>query len=195
MVEQGLINPIKRELRYLIESAVKYLYADQQNPGKTLAEKTTFLRSIDSSLDVCRDLSLGAFHTDDQKQFTDELYDTYRKMCAFVHLSPSQVGERLKQHERGGAMGYESTKELRDLGRLLFRVYDMVFAIYFHGLSLDLTGDAFIGAFDDLPRWCFHKGKYVKVMSKYFDYKNERNIKKYGESRPWDFSNWPAPQL
>jgi hypothetical protein len=47
-----------------------------------------------------------------------------------------------------------------------------------------------------LPQsWKFHKGKYVKIVSAYYDYKHERNMRKYGESRPHDFAAWPLKRL
>ena len=65
----------------------------------------------------------------------------------------------------------------------MFRVYDMALTLYFHGYGLPMTGDIIIQVLDDLPPWKFHKGKSVSVVSAYFDYKHERNIRKHGESR------------
>lgn len=195
LAEDGLINPVKRELRYVIESCIKYLYADQQKAGEPLQERVEFLKTIGSSIDVRVDLKLPAMHADDAKQFIDELYDAYRECCAYVHVSPSQVNERLKQAERGGALGYETPAELRKLARLMFRVYDMALALYFHGYDLSMTGDVFVAVLDDYEKWSFHKGKYISVVSAYYDYKHERNIRKYGESRPWNPEGWPPKHL
>ncbi|MBD9358932.1 hypothetical protein [Methylomonas albis] len=195
LFDEGLITPVKRELRYIIESSIKYLYADQQTKGKNLQDKITFLQSIGSSIDVREDLNLSALHEEDAKLLINELNDVYRECCAYVHVSPRQVSERLDQRERGGALGYETTDELRKLNKLIFRVYDMALALYFHGYDLSMTGDLFVGALDDMPKWSFHKGKYVSTVSAYFDYKHERNMRKYGEARPWDAKNWPPRKL
>lgn len=195
LAEDGLINPVKRELRYVIESCIKYLYADQQAVGKPIEDRVAFLHNIDSSIEVRSNLKLGALHVDDAKQFVDELYDTYRDCCAYVHVSPSQVKERLKQAEDGLALKYEKPEDLRKLAKLMFRVYDMVLTIYFHGYDLSMTGDVFIGVLDEKPEWSFHKGKYVSLVSAYYDYKHERNMRKYGESRPWNPEGWPPKKL
>ena len=84
---------------------------------------------------------------------------------------------------------------MRRIGRLMFRVYDLALALYFHGYSLSLSGDVFINHLDDTPSWKFHKGKYVKLIGLYFDYKHERNMRKYGESRPWSPEGWPPKRL
>ncbi|MGB3384774.1 MAG: hypothetical protein WBA64_08845 [Marinomonas sp.] len=195
LYDEGLITPIKRELRYIIESSIKYLYTDQQTQGQKLEEKIQFLESLGSSIDVRKELKLPALHEDDAKLLISELNDVYRECCAYVHVSPRQVSERLDQRDRGGALGYETTDELRKLNKLIFRVYDMALSLYFHGYDLSMTGDLFVGALDDMPKWSFHKGKYVSAVSAYFDYKHERNMRKYGESRPWDAKGWPPRKL
>jgi hypothetical protein len=200
LVQQGMINPVKRELRYIIESSVKYLYVDQQTKGAEnlakLTERLYFLDAkVNSSIDVRDQLKLQALHRSDAKQFIDELYDIYRDCCAYIHVSRRQIEERLDLAEKGRGLGFETAEDLRKIGRLMFRVYDVALTLYFHGYDLSMTGDILIEVLDDLPDWKFHKGKYVRVVSAYFDYKHERNMRKYGESRPWSPEGWPPKRL
>lgn len=200
LVQQGMINPVKRELRYIIESSVKYLYVDQHAKGMEslakLTERLAFLETnVNSSIDVREELKLAALHPDDAKQFIDELYDIYRDCCAYVHVSRRQIEERLDMAEKGRPLGFGTAEELRKIGRLMFRVYDVALTLYFHGYDLSMTGDVFIEGLDNFPKWKFHKGKYVSVVSAYFDYKHERNMRKYGESRPWSPEGWPPKRL
>lgn len=200
LVQDGLINPVKRELRYVIESQIKYLYVDQQSEsGKLLTklnERLDYLQAnVDSSVDVREQLKLHLFHPDDAKQYVDELYDTYRECCAYVHVSRRQIEERLQLAAEGRSLGFETADELRKLGRLMFRVYDMALALYFHGFGASMTGDIFVTVLDDWPSWKFHKGKYVNIVSAYYDYKHERNMRKYGESRSWSSDGWPPKRL
>jgi hypothetical protein len=200
LIQDGLINPVKRELRYVIESQIKYLFVDQQTesgkPLTKLDERLDYLQAnVDSSVDVRLQLKLHLFHPDDAKQFVAELYDAYRECCAYVHVSRRQIEERLQLAEAGRSLGFETADELRKIGHLMFRVYDMALALYFHGYGASMTGDVFITVLDDWPAWKFHKGKYVKIVSAYYDYKHERNMRKYGESRPEDDANWPPKRL
>ncbi len=201
LVQDGLITPIKRELRYVLESAVKHLYVDQQmwsrQPTPTIAERLTFLQdNVDpSKIDVRDQLKLEGLHPDDAKQLIDELYDTYRDCCAYVHVSRRQIEERLALARKGRSLGFETPEELRKIGRLMFRAYDIALALYFHGYGLSMSGDIFIEVLDKLAEWKFHKGKYVGVVSAYFDYKHERNMRKYGETRPWTPIGWPPKRL
>jgi hypothetical protein len=76
LAEQGMINPVKRELRYIIESSVKYLYVDQHTQGlQTVAELTERLafldKNVNSSIDAREELKLEALHSDDAKQCVD----------------------------------------------------------------------------------------------------------------------------
>jgi len=212
LVQQGLINPVKRELRYIVESSVKYLYIDQQTEVvkylyidqqtegvkslPKLTEQLDFLdANVNSSINVREQLKLAALHPADAKQFIDELYDIYRDCCAYVHVSRRQIEERLNLIQQGRQFGFETPEDLRKIGRLIFRVYDVALTLYFHGYDLSMTGDIFIEFLDTLPQWKFHRGKYVSVVSAYFDYKHERNMRKYGESRPWSPEGWPPKRL
>lgn len=195
LYDEGLLNPIKRELRYIIEASVKYLYIDQMNPSAGLKEKIPMVNKLGSSIDIRKDLKLGAFHSEDSQQFINELYDAYKQCCAYIHLSPKQIEERLAQRVRGGALGYETTEELRKINRLIFRVYDLVLTIYFHAYSLSLSGDLFINLFDRLPEWVFHRGKYIPAFSSYFDYKVERRHSKNDTTGGWNFDNWPPKRF
>jgi hypothetical protein len=200
LIQDGLINPIKRELRYIIESSVKNLYVDQQVRERTassdLDQKLESLEAeVGSSIDVLDDIDLEAFHKSDEKKFKDEVYDAYRKACAYVHVSRHQIEERLERAEAGKSLGFESAEDLRKVGRLMFRVYDIALTLYFHGYGLPMTGDIFIQVLDDFPSWRFHKGKYVRIVSAYFDYKHERNMRKYGEAKSWSPDEWPPKRL
>ena len=200
LAREGLINPVKRELRYVIESMVKHLYVDQKIRKDTtiprLDERLEFLHAnVDSTIDVRHELELPALHADDAKQLIGELYDAYRECCPYVHVSRRQIEERLKLVAAGRPPGFENADDIRKTGRLMFRVYDIALTLFFHGYDLSLTGDVFINLLDEHPEWKFHKGKYVACVSAYFDYKHERNVRNHGESRPWSPEEWPPRRL
>ena len=98
----------------------------------------------------------------------------YGRLCAYIHPSKHQIEERITRDEKGVYLGYETAKELRQITREVFRLCDIVLVFVFHGLGLGLAGDVFVYALDDHRDWKFHRGKYVRILSKYFDYKFER---------------------
>jgi hypothetical protein len=101
----------------------------------------------------------------------------------------------MKLDDAGRSVGFENAADLRKIGRLMFRVYDIALTLVFHSYHLSMTGDVFINLLDDLPDWKFHKGKYVASVSAYFDYKHERNMRKHGEPRDWSPEGWPPKRL
>ena len=57
---------------------------------------------------------------------------------------------------------------------LLSQLYDMTIVMHFNTLGMGLAGDVFVNVLDDKKYWPFHKTKFVKLLSSYFDYKHER---------------------
>ena len=114
LVREGLINPVKRELRYVIESTVKYLYVDQQiRNGATipkLPDRLDFLFArpiVDvPSIDMRTELELG--HPSQRcEQFVDELYDAYRTANTVLRsrFAPPDRRVRMKLDDAGQYVG------------------------------------------------------------------------------------------
>ena len=182
LIQNGMHNPAAREIRFMIESGVKQLFVDQQKSSQTFDEKLRFLHEEvnHSSISMVSELKLEAFDTASKKEFCDELTDVYYKQCAYIHPSQRQIEEMVAHAESGKPLGYKTADELRTIGRLMFRLYDMLLVLHFHGIGLGLAGDVLVEWFDDEPKWKFHKGKYTKRLSSYFDYKVERTERKSG---------------
>lgn len=176
LVLNGIQNTSKRELRYLIEMSVKYLVVDQELMGKSLDEKTKYLKSDvpNSSIDVISRLALP-FERGFEKEFKDEVTDFFYKQSAYIHPSQRQIEEQLDNYSKGYTIGFESAKSLSNMNILVFRAYDMILTMLFVGFGQSMSGDLFIEYYDSDTGWKYHKGKYVKAYSKLFDYKHERN--------------------
>lgn len=176
LIEHGIHNTVKRELRYLIEMMTKYVIVDYARMGDTLNNKILFLKEeipnssieiIDSYAPPFDDITLN-------NTFKAEIKDFFYKACAYVHPSKTQIDEQIKNYSNGNTIGYESAKMLADINKLTFRAYDMILVMILHGFGESMSGDIFIQVLDDNLKWKFHKAKYVKEYSKKFDYKYER---------------------
>lgn len=176
LVEHGIHNTVKRELRYLVEMMTKYVIVDYEKMGESLSVKTTYLKEEipNSSIEVINQYAppLSSVKND---EFKAEVKDFFYKACAYVHPSKKQIDEQIKNYESGNDIGYESAKMLADVNKLIFRAYDIILMMVFHGFGHSMSGDLFIQLFDDDQKWKFHKAKYVKEYSKNFDHKYERN--------------------
>lgn len=174
LIREGMHNICRRELRYLLELAVKLTIVDMKKKELSLNDKVLYLKSDvpNSSIDYIDEICLP-FKTDENKQFTDEVKDIYKKLCAYVHPSKKQIHERLNNYKKGVTIGFESFDMLEKLSRELFRIYDIILVLMLNGFGKDMSGDLFVNAFEPYNKWKFHKGKYTKMYSKLFNYKYE----------------------
>lgn len=179
MTKEGLVNPAKREMRYLLESSCKHYYVDSAKMGCSLPERLQFLKSNvpRSSLSFIDSLTLPAFNVTTMSDFLTDCKSLYSRLCQYVHPSPEQIAEYLRLSSKGISPGFESYKELQKLNGEASRLYDIVLILHFHSLGLGLAGDVFTVVLDGQEKWPFHRTKYVKKLSAYFDYKLERQPK------------------
>lgn len=169
MVENGIHNPVRRELRYLIEMMTKYLTVDYDQMGKSITIKTQYLADHipNSSIDVIDRCSLP-FSISQNKELRDEVTDLFKKACAYVHPSKKQIDEQLKNYDEGLYIGFETVKMIEDLNKVIFRVYDILLVMLFHGSGPSMTKDLFEALFNDKKDWKFHKGKYTRELAATF---------------------------
>jgi len=175
LIETGLHNPARRELRYVLESAVKYLHVDEALPQAPLPEKLDFLHHgvPRSSISVIDDVDVS-LPAPAMPRFRADVKDVFKQMSGFVHPSRRQIDAYLRQFDKGSWPGNESVSEAWKMSRLVFRVYDLVLVLLFTGVGPSLAGDIFVHVFDDEPEWKFHKGTHMKQHSQLHDAKHER---------------------
>ncbi|MES2268615.1 MAG: hypothetical protein V4520_17750 [Bacteroidota bacterium] len=167
LVENGIHNMPKRELRYLLELTTKYVIIDYEKMGASLEEKLDYLRNgiPNSSIEVI-DRYSTPFKPPLQQQFRDEVKDFFYKACAYVHPSRKQLDEQLSNRNKGNTLGFESTAMLTAINKLIFRAYDMILVMIFHGFGPSMSKDVFRVLLDDDKKWAFHKGKYIRAFRK-----------------------------
>lgn len=178
LVEQGIFSSARRELRYMLEATVKYVYVDQQLGGDTpLEDRIAYLgdtsRVPRSSISPINDLTIRML--DDRKSFRDAVTQAFGALSGYVHPSQKQLGERLKRAERGEYSGLEGPGVIEAYIRLASQTLDLVLVLVFEGIGPSFTGDVFVQLFDDEPKWKFHRTRYMAQVSKHFEYKMERH--------------------
>ena len=182
LLADGIHNPARRELRYVLESSVKTLYVDQRLPDASFDERASFLdEKVGYSVGAVHELHL-ILGEKIRPDFNSSVRRLYRELCRYVHPSKHQMDERVTLEGKGTSLGFETPKQLRRLNGEIFDVYDIVLVLVFHGLGLGLAGDVFVNALDDNKKWKFHKGRYIKELSAFFDYKAERKSRARSEA-------------
>jgi hypothetical protein len=173
----GTHHAAQRELRYVLENAVKSLFVDQQKPDEAIGERIKFLadKVPRGSIDVVDHLLLGGLEANVQAQLRHDARGLFADLSAFVHPSASQLGKRLTRSRQGLGAGFDTAKELERATKTMFRTYDLVIVLLCHGIGLGMAGDLFIQVWDADVAWPFHKGKFTRELSRYFDYKMERH--------------------
>lgn len=172
----GTHHAARRELRYLLENAVKVVYVDQQRPAGSIEERIRFLSEgvPRGKIDVVDDVDLQALDAATQADFRARARSLFGELSGFVHPSKEQLSLRLKRSREGRGAGFDTARELERASKTMFQVYDIVIVLLCHGIGLSMTGDLFIQVWDEHPGWPFHKGRFTQELSRYFDYKAER---------------------
>ena len=102
----------------------------------------------------------------------------YSELSRYEHATMPQFQDAMARARRNEDAGMESVATLNRFNKLAFQVYDLVMVRIFHSIGLSMAGDIFTGILDDEPKWRFHKGKFVARLSKCFDYKHERRVRR-----------------
>lgn len=179
MASEGMYAPAKRELRYLLESAVKHAFVDLNQGRSKVADRISYLETSvpKSSLEFIKAQRFFGLSAKDESEFKGEVLSTYKRLSAYVHRSPHQLRQELQHIGTGPPESKLVAAELERFNRECFAVYDMAVFLQFQVLGPGLSGDVFVYAFDPVQHWAFHKGKYCKLLSGYYDYKVERQRK------------------
>lgn len=177
LAQHGVFNVGRRELRYLIEAAVKHVYVDQQLPGDTpLSDRLAYLADTSnvprSSVSPIEKVTIRML--EDPSVLAGAVTSGFGSLSGYTHISITQLEERVRRASRGEFSGFEGAKTLDAFNRVVVQTYDIVLALILEGIGPPFAGDIFIEVFDHKPKWRFHKTPFVSEMSRFFDYKHER---------------------
>jgi hypothetical protein len=174
LAHEGLQNAARRELRFILEAAVKLSAQDYCKKAKDFEARLAGLSARDKKFEVyAKGLTYFSSFENPQEANT-EVQSLYAELSGFVHASEPQFRAALNRNRKSETIGMETVATLNRFNDLFFQVLDIVLVRIYHGFGLSLAGDTFIQCFDSESKWRFHKGKYTKRMSRCFDYKAER---------------------
>jgi hypothetical protein len=178
LASEGMYAPARREMRYLLESAVKHAYVDLNRGNDPLADRIAYLEDQvpRSSLEFIKKQDFFGLRTPDQADLKASISCAYSNLSAYVHRSPTQLRQELARMRKGPPEPKLVTAELERFNRECFSIYDIAVFLQFQVLGPGLSGDV-ICAFDPVQHWPFHKGKFCRLLSKSYDYKVERQKK------------------
>lgn len=179
LASEGMYAPAKRELRYFLEAAAKHALVDLTQGTKDLNERILFLeREVPkSSVDFIKRQRFFGLSQKDESDFKASVISQYKRLSAFVHRSHVQLRQELRRMGKGAPARKLITAELERFNRECFAVYDLAVFLQFQVLGPGLSGDVFVYGFDAVQHWPFHRGKFSRKLSQYYDYKHERQVR------------------
>lgn len=193
MLKEGGINTAKREIRYLIDSSMRYLYVDQQLWRGKLNEKVVYFdKKIDkSNIKYISDIDFHMIGNQTlKKSFGSEYTQNYYKACEYVHASTRQIEERFSLYEQGITIGLERADQLQEVAELLSEAYSTLLVFTFHASGVSTVGDLMLDTLSPQDDWVYNGNKYIAEIDRHFDYKHERKdvlqeLEKARSKRAW----------
>jgi hypothetical protein len=163
LVSNGVRNPARRELRFSLESAVKYLYVDEELSRKTpLATRLRFLeRQVPAkSIDPLNAIQFEPVLGSASAMFKKAVWNAYGDLSEYVHLSDAQVAEHIAAIERSSFVGYESAADIEAFTDLLTRVDDLLIVFALLALGPSSAADL-VEVATGRPGWTFNSTPFV----------------------------------
>lgn len=175
---EGLQNAARRELRFLLEAAVKLSSRDFHPEAGSFEDRLAGLNDREKRFEdyVSELVYFDGFEKPEDANAA--ILSLYSELSRYVHATVPQLQDALVRERREEPAGRESVATLNRFNKLAFQVYDIVLVRIFHSIGLGMAGDVFTVTLDDEPKWRFYKGKFVARLSKCFDYKHERKVRR-----------------
>jgi hypothetical protein len=176
---EGVTNPCKRELRFLIELAIKQCYIEQEMPHASIADKLVQYRTLldGPNISIKSKIRLPLLPDSERDAFLEDIGRSYGCSSKYVHLTTQQVEERIALVKRGITVGKEGIVEIKEMIDLIRKCYALILVFIFHSVTSDVAGDWLVDSDGSSNKWYFGKSKYIALIDSYFDYKHERQSK------------------
>ncbi|MCF5725645.1 hypothetical protein [Pseudomonas syringae] len=176
-IENGALNPARRELRYMLEVAVNTAFVDEKGSKLDLDGRINFFRSnkvVKQNVDHVRGLPLRMLG-DRREEFIEATLDSWVHASNYVHLTKRRIDEKVRLRSQGVRLGMETPEMLSTVVREVHDACSIVAVLAFETLGPIFTGDILIaGVLDQGEIWPFHENRFIAAVDAHFDYKKER---------------------
>lgn len=176
---EGMNNPCRREMRFLIELSIKSCVISQKHASDSIDEQLEKYKDLlkSTNISMMNDIDFYFFDEEIKSEFITEVKRTYGKLCNYVHLTPTQIKERFMLDATGRILGHEGTQDLFELNNELEQVMVCLIIMLFHSVPTYCVGDYVVEKNGDMVEMYLKKSKYIKKVDEFFDYKCERQAR------------------
>lgn len=175
-IENGALNPARRELRYMLEVIVNIAYVDEVRAKDTFDQRISYYRRKGvkkSNVDHVLDLPLRLLGNH-KRTFAKSVQFAWVRASNYVHLTKRRIDEKLRLRDEGIVLGMETIEMLKEIVSEVHEACTIVVLLAFETIGPSFTGDLLVGSLDSNDSWTFHASEYVAIVDSYFDYKHER---------------------
>jgi nucleoside diphosphate kinase len=174
LIEKGLRNPARRELRFVLESSVKTLFVDQSLASAPFESREKFFESnrVDSnSIDEANELELSLLDSRDSKACKEKIREEWGWASSYVHPSTHQVKERLEMQVWGRHGGDIEAQYVRKYAEEFFEIIGLVSVLVLEMIDTrsELTAADVISSLTDPPGWILRRHRFVGKIGEQFD--------------------------
>lgn len=179
LLTEGMNNPCRREMRYLVELSIKSCVISQKHSSESIDEQLALYRELlkSTNISMMNDINFYFFDERLKGEFVTEVKQTYGRLCNYVHLTPAQIKERFMLDASGRIIGHEGTQDLFELNNELENVILYLIIFLFHSVPTYCVGDYIVEKNGDMVQMYLKKSKYIKRVDEYFDYKYECQVR------------------
>lgn len=176
LAKEGVINTCRRELRYILELALKSCLIVQKNGFSNVEDQIKKYEKLlnSSNIDPINTINFSYFNEVQKEDFLTYTKRQYGYLCKYSHLSTHQLNERLERINEGRTIGYEGIQELQDLNNDIEKTLSIVIVFLFHSVDQYVVGDFLVPSSGGQNQWYFSKSKFVNIIDQTMDYKHER---------------------
>lgn len=175
-IENGALNPARRELRYMLEVIVNIAYVDELRAKDTFDQRISYYRGKGvkkSNVDHIFDLPLRLLG-DHKDLFAKSVQTAWIRASNYVHLTKRRIDEKLRLRDEGVVLGMETIEMLKNVVSEVHEACTIVILLAFETIGPSFTGDLLVDNLDSNDSWIFHLSEYVAIVDSQFDYKHER---------------------
>lgn len=176
---EGMLNIAKREIRFIVEASIKICLVQQKDYASTIAEKMQrFDKELASQrISIKNNLELTLLPEVLRDEFGEEVGRVYGLTSNYVHLTPSQITERIMAVDAGRIGGRESKQDFEALTSLVERGLAVSLVLLFHSVPEFVAGDWLVESDGTTTGWVFVESRFIAGIDSHFDYKHERQEK------------------
>lgn len=175
-IENGTLNPARRELRYMLEVAVNISYVDEAKSKANFEERIKFYRGKGvkkSNVDHIKELPLRMLG-EHKESFIRNVIEAWVRGSNYVHLTKRRIDDKLRLRAEGITPGFETVEMLDEIVAEVHQVCSIVMVLTFETIGPSFTGDMLVEFLDERDDWSFHASPYIAYIDSRFDYKHER---------------------